>query len=87
MLLHEGKSSDAVAAFRVAIALESNDPVMQFEFAEALIAQRHSYALVPLPNMIEAREAVAAGLRLSPGDPRGLELRDQIERNLKEASS
>lgn len=86
VLLHEGKSSDAVAAFRVAVSLEVYDPSMWFEFAEALIIQRHSYALVPLPNMIEARDAVAAGLRLAPGDERGLALRAQIERNLKASS-
>lgn len=87
VLLHEKKAADAVAAYRVAVGLESNDSAMWFEFAEALVAERRSFAIVPLPNMIEAKEAVAAGLRLAPGDARGHELRDEINRNLKVAAS
>ena len=85
--LHEKKAADAVAAYRVAVGLESNDSAMWFEFAEALVAERRSFAIVPLPNMIEAKEAVATGLRLAPGDTRGHELRDEINRNLKVAAS
>ena len=87
VLLHEKKAADAVAAYRVAVVLESNDSAMWFEFAEALVAERRSFAIVPLPNMIEAKEAVAAGLRLAPCDTRGHELRDEINRNLKVAAS
>ena len=87
VLLHEKKAADAVAAYRVAVGLESNDSAMWFEFAEALVAERRSFAIVPLPNMIEAKEAVATGLRLAPGDTRGHELRDEINRNLKAAAS
>ena len=87
VLLHEKKAADAVAAYRVAVGLESNDSAMWFEFAEALVAERRSFAIVPLPNMIEAKEAVAAGLRLAPCDTRGHELRDEINRNLKVAAS
>ena len=87
VLLHEGKSTDSVAAYRVAVTLEPHDAGLQFEFAKALVVQRQKYAMVALPNLIEAREAVSAGLRLAPGDPQGLALRDQIEQSLKDSSS
>ena len=87
VLLQEGKVSDAVAAYRVALTLEAHDENMYFEFAEALLAQRQRYAFIPLPNLIEAREAVSAGLRLAPGDPRGMELRTQVKHNLCEVSA
>lgn len=78
VLYKEGKATDAVAAFRVAVALDSREPQLLFEFAEALMYQAHRYAFVPLSNMVEARDAVDAGLRLSPGDPKGLQLQSQL---------
>lgn len=83
VLLEEGKVSDAVAAYRVAVTLDNESPYLLFEFAESLLIQRQRFAHVPLPNWIEAREAVDTGLSLAPGDPKGLRLREQIARNLE----
>lgn len=83
VLLEEGKITDAVAAYRVAVTLDNDNPYLLFEFAEALVLQRQRFAHVPLPNWIEASEAVDTALSLVPGDPKGVRLRDKITKNME----
>jgi len=79
ILLQEGKTSDAVASFRVALNLNPQNPEGYFELADALVIQTHSFALVPLPNWAEAQELVQEGMRLAPGHPHGLNLQATFE--------
>lgn len=75
VLLEEGKATDAVASFRVAASIDARNPELHFELAEALLTEARKFSFIPLPNRVEANEAIATGLSLAPDHPRGLELR------------
>ena len=78
VLLEEGKATDAVAAFRVATSIDSRNPELFFELADALLIEAQKYAFIPLPNRVEANEAIDRGLVLAPGHPLGPELREKL---------
>ena len=85
VLLQEGKASDAVAAYRVAVSLNDRSPQLHLEFAAALLAETEKYSFIPLPNWVEAREAIENGLLLSPDHPTGLDMLKMLDANRDQA--
>lgn len=79
VLLEEGKTSDAVAAYRTAANLDPREADVHFELANALLEEAEKSPFLPLENWLEARNAAQEGLTRAPVDEFGIDLLRQIE--------
>ena len=74
ILLAEGKSHDAAAAFRTALELDDSHVETYFDLAEAAIDVASHRPFLALEHWSEARQATLDGLARMPHSPRGLSL-------------
>ena len=79
VLLEQGRATDAVAAYKAAVALAPDEAALQFELAYALVAQAEKSPFVGLTSYIEAKDAVEAGLHRDPDNTLAPGLIDLID--------
>jgi len=79
VLLAEGKTADAVAAYRTAVSLDPRRADVHFDLAEALLADFGANPFTPHTSWVEAREAVSNGLARTANHARGNNILARIE--------
>ena len=87
VLLAKGMTSDAVSAFRTAIAIDPRRADLYFGLAEAILVHAEHNPFLPLSTWNDARQAVLDGLERGPDELIGHALLRKVEQQRARALS